>query len=242
MVQDAFLSSISALNMVGDIATKNGIQNNTVLIDPTHTLKPSTVEVVEGISVIDSPYYLDIFTAEYFEQSIVGKYVFCSLMYYGGCLPINQKARFKIQDTPELIKDPDVNYKPLLFTTEKTIGDLYKNAFAYQYNIDADAFLRLPDAAIPLNKLKFYMQKRVMEVGGDSYDRIADITRVLIFLLSRIELTEQERNILAPLLSHTKSVAELADIFNREHHIQKYVEHVKADPEGYLNEDPYIFY
>lgn len=126
MVQDAFLSSISALNMVGDIATKNGIQNNTVLIDPTHTLKPSTVEVVEGISVIDSPYYLDIFTAEYFEQSIVGKYVFCSLMYYGGCLPINQKARFKIQDTPELIKDPDVNYKPLLFTTEKTIGDLYK--------------------------------------------------------------------------------------------------------------------
>ena len=80
------------------------------------------------------------------------------------------------------------------------------------------------------------MQKKVMEIGGDAYDRIADMSRIILFLLSKATLTAEEQAITAPLLAHAQNAVELADLFNREKNIQDYVASVKADPEGYINE------
>ena len=130
----------------------------------------------------------------------------------------------------------ELDYKRIDFIEEATIADLYHNACAYQYNVETDTYIRLTQAGADQNALKYIMQRRITEIAGDPYDRIADLSRIILFLLKKVNLTTEEHTLLDPLLQHAQSAIDLADIFNREHHIQDYVQHVKSDPKGYLNE------
>ena len=178
----------------------------------------------------------ETFTKAYFNTPLNGKDVYASLHLYGGYLPTARNAKFILCNKGEKPTDTMWDYKQILYTDEKTIKDLYKNACAYQYNPDADAYIRLPENGAIQNSLKIVMQKRITEIAGDPYDRIADLSRIILFLLKKVNLTTEEHTLLDPLLQHAQSAIDLADIFNREHHIQDYVQHVKSDPKGYLNE------
>ena len=70
----------------------------------------------------------------------------------------------------------------------------------------------------------------------DGTKEIHDDCRIILFLLKKVNLTTEEHTLLDPLLQHAQSAIDLAELFNREHHIQDYVQHVKSDPKGYLNE------
>ena len=177
----------------------------------------------------------ETFTKAYFNTPLNGKDVYASLHLYGGYLPTARNAKFILCEKGQKPTDTMWDYKQVIYTDEQTIKDLYKNACAYQYNPDADAYIRLSENGAIQNSLKIVMQKRITEIAGDPYDRIADLSRIILFLLKKVNLTTEEHTLLDPLLQHAQSAIDLADIFNREHHIQDYVQHVKSDPKGYLN-------
>ena len=215
---------------------KQGIRNNKINI---YDCIKSPLEVT--FTELAPDLFVDVdleetFTKAYFDTQLNGKDVYASLHLYGGYLPTARNAKFILCNKGEKPTDTMWDYKQVLYTDETTIKDLYKNACAYQYNPDADAYIRLPENGAIQNSLKIVMQKRITEIAGDPYDRIADLSRIILFLLGKVNLTTEEHTLLDPLLQHSQSATDLADIFNREHHIQDYVQHVKSDPKGYLNE------
>ena len=215
---------------------KQGIRNNKINI---YDCIKSPLEVT--FTELAPDLFVDVdleetFTKAYFDTPLNGKDVYASLHLYGGYLPTARNAKFILCNKGEKPTDTMWDYKQVLYTDETTIKDLYKNACAYQYNPDADAYIRLPENGAIQNSLKIVMQKRITEIAGDPYDRIADLSRIILFLLGKVNLTTEEHTLLDPLLQHSQSATDLADIFNREHHIQDYVQHVKSDPKGYLNE------
>ena len=215
---------------------KQGIRNNKINI---YDCIKSPLEVT--FTELAPDLFVDVdleetFTKAYFNTPLNGKDVYASLHLYGGYLPTARNAKFILCNKGEKPTDTMWDYKQILYTDEKTIKDLYKNACAYQYNPDADAYIRLSENGAIQNSLKIVMQKRITEIAGDPYDRIADLSRIILFLLKKVNLTTEEHTLLDPLLQHAQSAIDLADIFNREHHIQDYVQHVKSDPKGYLNE------
>ena len=125
----------------------------------------------------------------------------------------------------ELDKAEVDHHKP---TAGAMLGHVLSNLFIEN--------VRLTQAGTDQNALKYIIQRRITEIAGDPYDRIADLSRIILFLLSKVNLTTEEHTLLDPLLQHAQTAQNLADIFNREHHIQDYVQHVKSDPKGYLNE------
>ena len=176
-------------------------------------------------------------TVEYLNTKITGKDVYANLCSYGGFLPISRtEPLFLITEKGVIPNNGVFDYKRIDFLEETTIADLYKNACAYQYSVETDTYIRLTQAGTDQNALKYIMQRRITEIAGDPYDRIADLSRIILFLLSKVNLTTEEHTLLDPLLQHAQTAQNLADIFNREHHIQDYVQHVKSDPKGYLNE------
>lgn len=232
----AVLTSGNALNAPYHIISRTKITEGKVYLYNGENMPYSDkyTEIVPGILVEES--LADIIDAEYLGTAITGKDVYAPLHLYGGYLPTTHPTKYKVLDAGAAAPaDDGWDYKKINFGTETTIADLYKNACAYQYSADADAFLRLPEAGAKQNALKLYMQKKVMEIGGDAYDRIADMSRIILFLLSKAALTAEEQAITAPLLAHAQNAVELADLFNREKNIQDYVASVKADPEGYIN-------
>ena len=232
----AVINSLNALNAPFHIISRAKIKEGKVYVynGEFPPFSDKYTEIVPGIFVEER--LMDILDAEYFNTTIAGKDIYAPLHLYGGYLPLTHPTKYKILDagapTPE---DDGWDYKKVVFDTETTVGDLYKNACAYQYSADADAYLKLPAAGAKQNALKLYMQKRVMEIGGDAYDRIADMSRIILFLLTKVTLTAEETAILEPLLTHAQGVVELADVLNREKNIQDYVATVKANPEGYIN-------
>lgn len=229
------LNSMAALNAPYNTITKAGIREGKVYVynGEQSPFGKNFTEVVPGVMVDDE--ITGEYNAGYFNTPITGKDVYVSLHLYGGYLPTARLSKYHVLDPGELPADDIWAYKKVFFDAETTVAELYRNAHCYQYNADADAFLKLPEAGAAQNSLKVYMQKMVMEIGGDAHDRIADLSRVILFLLSKVTLTEAEAELLAPLLAHAQSAVELADVFHREKNIHDYVAMVKADPEGYIN-------
>ena len=229
-------NSISQLNAPWTTINKHAITDNKINIyDNNKNIFEVTFTELEPDLFVDTDLE-ETFTKAYFDTPLNGKDVYASLHLYGGYLPTARNAKFILCNKGEKPTDTMWDYKQVLYTDEKTIKDLYKNACAYQYNPDADAYIRLPENGAIQNSLKIVMQKRITEIAGDPYDRIADLSRIILFLLGKVNLTTEEHTLLDPLLQHAQTVIDLADIFNREHHIQDYVQHVKSDPKGYLNE------
>lgn len=229
--------SRAELNAPFGITSKSKIKAGDAYVfdESENPLAVEFIEVVPNIFVQKE--LAEKFNAEYFWTPIAGCDVYASLHLYGGYLPTARNAKFLVLPAGEIPENKDWDYKRVMYTDELNIGGLYRSACSYAYNADADAYLRLPDNGAAQNALKLDMQKHVREIGGDAYDRIADLSRLALFLLSRVELSESEKTLLAPLMAYAaKDAAQLADIAHREKLIQAYIAHVKEDTEAYLNE------
>ena len=236
-MSSAVLNSLDALNApLHTISRSKIIAGKIYIFDKgRNPFSDKYTEIVPDIYVGQT--CADIFDVNYFNTVIIDKDVYAPLHLCGGYLPLSHPTRYKILNAGSPAPGDDGwAYKKVIFDTETTIGDLYKNACAYQYNVDVDAYLKLPAAGAKQNALKIHMQKRITEIAGDPYDRIADLSRIILFLLNRVQLNAAEAALLQPLLQHAQSAVELADVFNREKNIQEYVAHVKSNPEAYLNE------
>ena len=230
------IDNLTFLNAPWNTINKHSIKDNKIYIyDNTRSPLYATFTELAPDLFVDTDLE-ETFTPEYFATPLNNKDVYASLHLYGGYLPTARNAKFILCEKGQKPTDTMWDYKQVIYTDEQTIKDLYKNACAYQYSPDTDTYIRLPENGAIQNSLKIIMQKRITEIAGDPYDRIADLSRIILFLLGKVNLTTEEHTLLDPLLQHAQTAQNLADIFNREHHIQDYVQHVKADPKGYLNE------
>ena len=231
-------SSMGSLNIpYENISRFKMNQHKTYIYDGTKNtpaFSNNFIESIDGIMVAED--MTAIITPDYLNTSIVGKDVYAPLHLYGGYLPTSHPTQYKIVDAGSTLpEDSNWDFKKIEYDNETTVANLYTNASWYQYSFETDTFIKLPENGALQNKLKLYMQKRIMEIGGDSYDRIADLSRVVLFLLSKATLTEEEHNIIDPLITDSQTSLELADVFQREKNIQDYVASVKANPKGYIN-------
>lgn len=233
----SFRTSMDPLNAPFHTLTKTNLRLNDVYVydKRTNFLAGNFIQVLPNILVQDT--LTTLYTDDYFTSSIVNKDVYASLHLYGGYLPTFFPSKYFIMSKGEKPTDTMWAYKKIEFDTEETLGDLYKHSCWFQYNADIDEYIKLPEAGAVQNSLKVYMQKHVYEIGGDPYDRIADLSRIILFLLTKVTLSDEEQSIVSTLLPYAQTASNLADVFNREKIIQEYVASVKADPKGYINKN-----
>lgn len=217
--------------------SRSKLKANQVYLSDTVDLDVSNyIEVVEGLYVKSD---LDGFDQQFLTTSIIGKKVYAPLHMYGGYIPTTTGVKILVLGQVDEIPSDQAalwEYKPINYTNEKTVADLYKNACAYKYDFHADAFVRLNEKEALQNSLKLVMQKKIMNISGDAFDRIADLSRLVLFLLNKVELSSDEQEVLAPLLEYAQDAQGLTSVFDREEAIQEYVASVKNDPRKYIYE------
>lgn len=175
------------------------------------------------------------FNEEYLNTPITGKRVFVPFLYGTSYLPTTNTTKYVVLDSDtESVPHDGERYREVIFENEQTIADLYCNAYRYSYSPETDTFLPLPQEGALQNTIKPLLMKEVMLLCGDAYDRIADLSRIVLFLLSKVELTETEADILAPLLEYAPNVHDLAPVAQRERNVQALVAQAKANPIAFI--------
>ena len=219
---------------------KLALQNGTALITKKEILNiewEHFSEVVPGIFVdLD---LVNEFTPEYFNTSIVGKKAAAphNALYIG--LPCNHKIQVYDADVEfygkdnTLYREPNLVYHKIEFDTETTVGELYKNAWKYSYT--KTWYSKLSEKKSLQQLLKPLLAKKIFRMYGYPSDRLADYGRIVLFLLSKVSLTDDERSKLSVLLDNAPSIDDISDVIDRESSLQTFVNKVKEDPLMFLN-------
>lgn len=189
---------------------------------------------IAGI-LVDEAFIAQGIDAAYLNGTISGYRVFAPKI---GCtmgIPCHIPVPFLVQRNTEIPTDKiDYNYKEILFTDETIIADIYKNAWKYRFDDYLDAYVRLPEQGAKQQLAKQLLAKEIANMSGSPYDRLADYGRLILFLLSKITLTESERAQLAPLLACAPALSEIDEVVYREGQIQEKVRQVKENTDEYL--------
>lgn len=173
--------------------------------------------------------------AEYLSTAITGKHVFAPLIGCHAGIPCNISVPMLILDKAEIPEDKaDFNYKEIDFADETTVADIYKNAWKYRYDEYLDKYVRLPEQGAKQQLAKFILAKEIANMTGNPYERLADYGRIILFLLSKVTLTEEEQSALAPLLAYAPTVADINEVLYREEQVQAKVTQMKENFNGYI--------
>lgn len=194
----------------------------------------SLIEVVQDIFVHNS--LLDTITDTYLNTSInnMSVYAVHNRLYFG--LPSNG-IKFVILESSDqnmIIKD-DLRYYKINFDIENTISWLYSNAWMYSFNYIKQCYEKLDFPRAVEQLFKPVVSKRLLRLFGHSEDRIADYGRIILFLLSKVHLTEEELEIFAPLLECVPNVSSIQPVITRETQLQNELLQIKQDPIGFIN-------
>lgn len=123
-------------------------------------------------------------------------------------------------------------YAKVNYTDEKNFAELCCNAHCYSFSPYDGEFHRVND---PIwNAMKANFRRILTPMTGGMDDRIADYGRLILYLLSRIEMTEDEKEVFGPLLDMAPKAKDLTSLINREVLIQTFVREAKKDPKAYL--------
>ncbi len=175
------------------------------------------------------------FDADYLSAPIAGKHVFAPLVGCHSGIPCNTNIPMLVQDSTDVPEDKaDCNYKEIAFADEATVADLYKNAWKYRYDDYLDKYVRLPEQGAKQQLARFILAKEIANMTGNPYERLADYGRIILFLLSKAALTEQEQAQLAPLLAYAPSVADINEVLYREEQVQAKVRQMKENFNEYI--------
>jgi hypothetical protein len=219
---------------------KLALQNGTALITNRELFSidwNNFNEIVPGIFVDKD--LINDFTPEYFNTSIVGKKAAAphNALYIG--LPCNNKIKVYEPDVEfygkdnTLYRESNLVYHKIDFDTETTIGELYKNAWKYSYT--KTWYSKLSEKKSLQQLLKPLLAKKIFRLYGYPSDRLADYGRIILFLLSKVSLTDDERDKLSVLLDNAPSIDDISDVIDRESGLQSFVNKVKEDPLTFLN-------
>ncbi|MEG1501977.1 MAG: hypothetical protein RR203_02550 [Synergistaceae bacterium] len=165
---------------------------------------------------------------KYFRTPLNGK-VYVPRRGYTLGIPCNESfglMKVGIEDVPQEDKDYYL-YTEIEYVEEKTIGDIYRNAWKYQYNFYTNTFVRLPEKGALQQLHKILVAKEIFKISGSPYDRLADYGRIILFILSKLNLTETEQKVFNSYLQHVPSLENLNDVIYRENYIQDIVDDYK---------------
>lgn len=224
------------------LKTRGTIQSTKIIVPPEKV--PYIEKGIDYIEIentnihVRRECYVKGLDEAYFNTSIKGKYVYVPLCQFGGMLSTSGTPYIisAEQFTPEQF--PTYNTFKELIPREQDIkiSDLYKNAHCYAYSPELDKYMPVTAQACEMAKIKNILARDITIYGGDAYDRIADYGRLILFLFSKVQLTEQEKTYLDDILRHTPQASQLTDAAHREGLIQDLVTYAKANPEKYLKE------
>lgn len=216
---------------------KRAVNNHTALITNsqfyTNTLRSSN-EVISDVFVDNN--LLNIITKEYLDTDITNKTVYAphNALYIG--LPCNSLKFEVLSDSSNTsIVNSDMRYYQIIFDTEVTIGDLYKNAWMYQYEPKSKTYIKLDTHSALQQLIKPLLSRKIFRLFGYAEDRIADYGRLILFLLSKVSLSNDEKVYFNALIPFLPNVKDLQSIIDRESQLQKIVHDIKEDPLKYIN-------
>ena len=221
---------------VGIIPAKSGYNN---------TYEVSVVINNKLIFIDDSQFEVEDNAIEFLSQSIIGKRLFVPIV--GGCswLPLRVIRLWQVSESfidNTYTNDFDINgnidkkkgsaYVEVEFEDETCIADIVCNAYKYYFDISSYTFKRHPNPE--WNLIKYNVRKDIDVLSSGTADRIADYGRIILFLLSKVELSEEEKHYIEPLLAIAPTASDIAGMSQREALIQRFVSEAKASPSSYL--------
>lgn len=169
----------------------------------------------------------------------LGSNISCYIPTHGGLswLPLTLPQKWIVQDKskpkPTSIDDIDkFAYVEVLYTDESCLGELCCNAYKYTFDITSGVFIRHNNPN--WNAIKAVLRKYILPLTGGTEDRLADYGRIIMFLLSKVNLTESEKEVFSELLEFSPTAVDLQKIIKREALIQKFVLEAKNNPTGFL--------
>lgn len=179
----------------------------------------------------------------------LGNDIKCYIPVYGGgnWLPLVDPLQWKVGENVSDVKIPttqaynsnDYTAEALDFLTEveyedeTCLADLVCNAWKYYLDLERGIFVRHPKPY--QNAIKGLIRKHITTLTGGTDERLADYGRLILFLLSKVNLTEEELTAIEPLVKFMPDVTKLDDIIKREAFIQTFVSEAKKNPHAFLN-------
>ncbi|WOL39578.1 hypothetical protein RAH42_10600 [Pyramidobacter sp. YE332] len=151
---------------------------------------------------------------EYLDTPIEGKIVYAPLVGSGEYLPTGVRKYLVYDEVPPAAQPENyaLSYKRVFFGGEKTLADLYKNAFKYQYLRDNDSFMALNEHGVTEHMLEVVKETITLREYGSLYSRIEKLSIILCYILGRIQtlLPEDERAQLNDLLAVSVPLGDVA--------------------------------
>lgn len=140
----------------------------------------------------------------------------------------------KNEDAPayDYKNDDDYPYAEVQFEDEKTFAELCCNAHKYAFDFTKGCFVSVknPD----WNMIKASLRTHLLQISGGTEDRLADYGRLILFLLSKVQLTDDEKQHFSKLTEFMPEVSQLRSVIERETLIQKFVTETKNDPHAFF--------
>lgn len=180
-------------------------------------------------------YEADI-TEEYLLTPLAGMDVYSPLHGSGQYLYTAHGLRYILCPSGTTPTIPsNLNYARVEVAAETVIADLYRHAWHYSYNPASGTFQSLDAATRLKNLLRYRCQAALLVVTGTAEDRLADYGRVIAFLLSKVTLTDTEREALQPFINNAPSLEKLTALATKENRIRTFVQTLHSEPLNQLN-------
>lgn len=182
---------------------------------------------------LDGTIYLkddDKGTREKLSQSIKDKKVFVDMNGVSEILPTDLNLYYIFDSYDDLkahdfikqngakwIKknDPKFDiYEVIPTKGEKTLNELYQNAFKYLFNYDKLGYFLTSEKTAAIKFMKGAIRNKVAMLYGDLSDRVADYSRLIYALYKICEplMNEKQKEMFDFILHHTPSDEELKNI------------------------------
>lgn len=175
----------------------------------------------------------------YLGTPITGKDVYAPVFGCGYYLYTGYELKYKVLDAGMSPVPEEIRYAKIEFSTEQTIADLIRHCWWYAYDWHTDRFLELPEEGKTANLMRYRLQAAVLRIAGTAEDRLADYGRVIAFLLSKVQLSDEERALLTPFLGCVPDHGTLAAIADKEGRIRAMVRQAHETPVEFMIEQHY---
>lgn len=149
-----------------------------------------------------------------------------------GELAKNNDVNYELTGTEAVTASRGFHYAKVEYVEEKTVAELVCNAHAYYFDNIRGVYARHTDPK--WNATKATLRRFLPTLSGGTDDRVADYGRLVLFLLSKVSLTEEEQKVFAPLQEFLPKAESLNSVVIREAFIQKFVYEAKKDPKAFL--------
>lgn len=132
-------------------------------------------------------------------------------------------------------KESEINYQgeDLILVERldihKSILDVFKYSYLYKFDYLTNSYKPLQnDSDIKLQYSKFRIREKIIQEAGDELDRIADYSKIIYFLLSKVNLTDEEKELFKPILNNLPSFESLKRSITHEERVIDYLNNVRS--------------